>query len=265
MTAVATQVATEKLPTHLDLPETDGSMVTNFREHPQSMLLTGSILPILRRIHPDGHFAIGQDSLIYWKFTDPPLRGSKAPDWYYVSVVPPTPEGNYRRSFVMWQEKVPPHVILEFASDDGSEERDQTPEQGKFWVYENGIRAEFYGIFIVARGELEMYRLINGSYNRLEPNERGHYPISGLGVELGVVRYYYVNETAPWLRWFESDGRLLMTGDERAEIADARADEQARRADEQTRRADEQARLTEALAKRLRDLGVDPDSIAPRA
>ena len=64
-------------PDHTQLPETDGSIVENFQEHPQSILLTDSIFPVLSRVYPDGQFAIGQDSGIYWHLTEPPLDGCK--------------------------------------------------------------------------------------------------------------------------------------------------------------------------------------------
>ena len=78
------------LPGHLDLPSEDGTFVQNNREHPQSILLTDAILPLMRERHPDGRFLIGQDMGIYWRWTDPPLDGVKAPDWYYVPDVPAT-------------------------------------------------------------------------------------------------------------------------------------------------------------------------------
>ncbi len=54
-------------PDHTQLPETDGSIVVNFQEFPQSALLSNVITPVLKKIHPDGQYAIGQNSLIYWK------------------------------------------------------------------------------------------------------------------------------------------------------------------------------------------------------
>jgi hypothetical protein len=86
------------LPDHTQLPETDGTFVKNFQEHPQSVLLTDSIRPALELLHPDGQYAIGQDSGIYWRLTDPPERGAAAPDWFYVPHVPPLLEGKTRRS-----------------------------------------------------------------------------------------------------------------------------------------------------------------------
>ncbi|HBB32029.1 MAG TPA: hypothetical protein DDZ80_10905 [Cyanobacteria bacterium UBA8803] len=40
------------LPDHTQLPESDGTFVKNFQEHPQSILLTESIEPILQQLHP---------------------------------------------------------------------------------------------------------------------------------------------------------------------------------------------------------------------
>src|SRR4051794_8175823 len=135
------------LPDHTQLPDEDGTFVKNFDEHPQSMVLTDSILPVLRQRHPDGQFAIGQDCGIYWREADPPHRGAEAPDWFYVPNVPPDLDGHLRRSYVLWKELISPLVALEFASGDGSEERDRTPWTGKFWIYEQAIHVWFYAIF----------------------------------------------------------------------------------------------------------------------
>ena len=62
------------------LPESDGTFVKNFQEHPQSIILTDSIGPVLQRLHPDGRYCIGQYSGIYWRETDPPERGAEAPE-----------------------------------------------------------------------------------------------------------------------------------------------------------------------------------------
>ncbi len=80
-------------PDHTKLPESDGTFVKNFQEHPQSILLTDSIKPILQKRHPDGQYCIGQDTGIYWRITDPPEKGAEAPYWFYVGNVPPTLNG----------------------------------------------------------------------------------------------------------------------------------------------------------------------------
>jgi hypothetical protein len=123
---------------------------------------------------------------------------------------------------------------LEFASGDGAEERDRTPlsfssegevtKPGKFWVYERIMRIPYYGIYQINNGNLEVYHLVNGFYEPLAANQRGHYPIAPLGVELGLWDGSYQNQTQLWLRWWDEQGELLLIGDERAEQA-----EQARR------------------------------------
>jgi Uma2 family endonuclease len=214
------------LPDHTQLPDSDGTFVKNFQEHPQSILLTDSIKPILDRHHPEGDYAIGQDSGIYWRLTDPPEKGAECPDWFYVPNVPPALDGMLRRSYVLWQEFVAPLIVLEFVSGDGSEERDRTPllrsgrqetKPGKFWIYENVIRPAFYGIYEVRNASVEVYHLIEGVYRLVAANERGRYPIPALGVELGIWQGEYLNVDLPWLRWWDSEGNLLLTGEERAE------------------------------------------------
>ena len=249
-------------PDHTQLPESDGTFVKNFQEHPQSIILTDSLGPILQQLHPDGQYAIGQDCGIYWRETEPPEKGAEAPDWFYVPHVPPNLNGEIRRSYVLWREHLAPLIAIEFASGNGAEERDQTPlsypaageviRPGKFWVYERIIRIAYYAIYEIGRGNLELYSLAGATYQKLTPNERGHYPIPPLGVELGLWQGSYQNQTQLWLRWWDEEGNLLLTGSERAEVESARAEraEIALAAEAQARQEAEIALAAEAQAKR---------------
>jgi Uma2 family endonuclease len=249
------------LPDHTQLPESDGTFVKNFQEHPQSLLLTSSICPVLDVLHPDGRYAIGQDCGIYWRLTDPPERGAEAPDWFYVPNVPPLLNGDRRRSYVMWKEIIAPLIAIEFVSGDGSEERDATSpfagdetRAGKFWVYEQAIRVPFYAIYEVDKAAVEVYELVTNHYQKCVPNERGHYAIAPLGVELGIWEGEFMNQRLPWLRWWNSVGGLLPTGDERA-------DQERQRANQEMQRADSEMQRAERLAAKLRELGVDPEEV----
>lgn len=213
------------LPDHTQLPESDGTFVKNWQEHPQSILLTDSIKPILEVIHPDNQYCIGQDLGIYWRLTDQPEKGAEAPDWFYVPNVPPTLNAKIRRSYVLWKEYIAPLIVIEFVSGDGAEERDKTPPSqgndgkvGKFWVYEQAIRVPYYAIYEAAKAQVEVYHLVDINYQLMTPNERGHYPIVPLGVELGIWQGLYQNAELPWLRWWDAKGNLLLTGEERAEV-----------------------------------------------
>ncbi len=250
-------------PDHTQLPESDGTFVKNFQEHPQSIILTDSIGSVLQQRHPDGYYAIGQDCGIYWRETDPPEKGAEAPDWFYVPNVPPLLNGEIRRSYVLWREFMAPLIALEFASGDGSEERDATPlsitaegkttKPGKFWVYEQIVRIPYYAIYEIKSGNLEVYHLSDFAYQKLEPNQRGHYSISALNVELGLWEGSYQNQTQLWLRWWDSEGNLLLIGDERAEQERIRAEQERQRAEQAEQKV---AQLTE----RLRAMGIDPEA-----
>ncbi len=240
-------------PDHTQLPDSDGTFVKNFQEHPQSLILTDSLGSVLQRLHPDGQYCIGQDCGIYWRETDPPERGAEAPDWFYVPDVPPKLDGQMRRSYVLWREFITPTIVLEFASGNGNEERDTTPYEGKFWVYERILRTPYYGIYEVQNARLEVYHLVNGSYEPLAANDRGHYPIAPLQVELGLLQGTYQNQEMLWLRWWDLDGNLLLIGNERAVVEQERANQAEQRAAQAEQRAAQ-------LAERLRSMGIDPDA-----
>jgi Uma2 family endonuclease len=256
------------LPDHTQLPDSDGTFVKNFQEHPQSILLTTSIRPILEALHPDGQYAIGQDCGIYWRLTDPPERGAECPDWFYVPNVPPVLDGQMRRSYVIWKEIIAPMIAIEFVSGDGTEERDYTSpfssesaKAGKFWVYEQAIHIPFYAIYEVQRASVEVYELIANRYQRCQPNERGHYSIAPMGVELGIWEGQYGNAILPWLRWWDSEGNLLLSPEERLEQERERAEQERERAEQERERADQERDRREQLEAFLRSQGFDPNQL----
>jgi Uma2 family endonuclease len=278
------------LPDHKQLPESDGTFVKNFQEHPQSIVLTSSIAPVLEKLHPDGRYCIGQDSGIYWRMMEPPEKGDEAPDWFYVPNVSPLLDGEYRRSYVMWKEFVAPLIAIEFVSGSGKEERDATPpseteKAGKFWVYEQAIRIPFYAIFDAWKDSLELYHLIDGRYTKMQPNDRGHYAIAPMGVELGLE----FENGVSWLRWWDEAGNLLLTGDERAvqaekkqvqaeqkqvqaeaianeerlakQLAEEIAEQERQQKLQERQQKLQERQQKEKLANYLRSMGIDPDEI----
>jgi Uma2 family endonuclease len=235
------------LPTHLDLPDTDGLPVDNDFQAAQARLLTSALEPVLKKLHEEGDYFIGQDVGIYWKATRPPLNGCKSPDWYYVPGCPPTQAGEFRRSFVLWDEGVAPLIVMEFVSGDGTEEHDDTRGTGKFWVYRRGIRAYYYAIHDPVRETLELYQLDGSQYRRLAADDRGLYPIPHLNVALGHWHGRYGVHELTWVRFFNLDGTLLPSDHERIEAEKARADKAA-------------ADMAELLAK-LQAKGIDPNTL----
>ena len=80
-------------------------------------------------------------------------------------------------------------------------------------------------------------------------NELGHYIwLDTIGVGLTLWRgEFEENVTRVWLRWCDVDGNVILTGAERAKLADRRADSAEAKA--------------QRLADRLRELGLNPDEI----
>ncbi|MDD1430673.1 hypothetical protein MEO93_07325 [Dolichospermum sp. ST_sed3] len=98
-------------------------------------------------------------------------------------------------------------------------------------------------IYEVEKASVEVYHLVDGKYEKMLANARGHYPISPMGVELGIQQ----DTEIPWLRWWNQDGEMLLTGNERAEQAEAIIIEERQQ--------------KEKLAAYLKSLGINPDQI----
>jgi Uma2 family endonuclease len=246
--------------THLDLPETDGKPVENTYQLYQSALLLSVLTPILNRLHPDGNYFAGGDTGIYWRQTKEPLEGCRAPDWFYIANVPRLLDGEFRRSYVMWQEVISPLLVIEYVSGDGSEERDQTPNTGKFWVYERAIKAAYYVIWDPFRSQLEVFELIHGLYRPMMPSAEGRFRILEMDIELGIWNGIYHELPADWLRVWER-GRLVPTSEEQSDLERQRAENEKQRAENEKQRAENEKQRAEKFAARLRELGVDPDSV----
>src|SRR5260370_17154924 len=76
------------LPNHLQLPFRDDRPVENSQEHPQSELLSAPLMPVLRKLYPGDRCYIGRDVGVYFRYTDPPSNGCRAPACFLVPAVP---------------------------------------------------------------------------------------------------------------------------------------------------------------------------------
>ena len=68
-----------------------------------------------------------------------------------------------------------------------------------------------------------------------------------MGVELGIWQGQYGNTTAPWLRWWDARGNLLLTGEEKSQLLAPQLEQEQQKA--------------QRFAERLRQLGVNPDEV----
>ena len=111
------------------------------------------------------------------------------------------------------------------------------------------------------KAAVEMYHLEDNRYQRMSVNERGRYPIPQLRVELGIWQGEYDEMNLPWLRWWDSEGNLLLIGEERAQQESLRAERERLRAGEEHLRAEEEKQRADRLAEKLREMGINPDEV----
>lgn len=174
------------------------------------------------------------DLNLYYDVRHP--RWYKRPDWFAVLGVPRLyEETDLRLSYVLWQEGVSPAIVVELLSP-GTETEDlgqTTPEPDqpptKWEVYQEILRIPYYILFDRYRNQLRAFTLVSGEYQAC-PIEAARLWLPKLGIGVGVWQGEYRDITRPWLRWYDAEGLWLPTKAER-------------------------------FAERLRQLGVDPDTV----
>ncbi|MEM9162221.1 MAG: Uma2 family endonuclease [Cyanobacteria bacterium P01_F01_bin.4] len=155
------------------------------------------------------------------------------------------PQG--RLSYVFWEESnIPPVLTLEVVSKTYG--REYEAKQRKY--AEIGIL--YYLIYSVGyhprrqRYPFEMYKLVDGQYERLPEDHRVWMPEVGLAI--GRERDTHQGWTREWLYWYDQAGNRLLTPEEFAA--------QERQIAAQERQVAEQDRQrAERLAAKLRELG----------
>lgn len=177
----------------------------------------------------------------------------KRPDWYAVVGVPRFyEEKDLRLSYVMWQEGVSPFVVVELLSpvtekEDLGKTNSQPGEPPTKWqVYEQILRIPYYFVFSRYSNEMKAFHLQGANYQAWEP-EAGKWQIPQLGLSLGLWQGSYKGKERLWLRWYTLEGELIAIPEEEADEAKQEANQAKGRA--------------EALAAKLRELGIDPDEI----
>ena len=205
--------------------------------HLRQLMLLIQSLELLWKDRQD-FYAFGNLTIYY----SPNQRKSEyfsGPDFFVVLGVARKP----RKSWVVWEEEGKyPHVIIEILSDSTAE----TDRGLKKEIYQETFRTPNYFWFDPNSLELQGFRLIEGQYQAISPNDRGYLWSEQLGLYLGIFDRK--------LRYFTGDGQLVPTPQE-AELEQRQAKEQALLEKERERQAKEK------LAQKLRELGIDPDTI----
>jgi Uma2 family endonuclease len=176
---------------------------------------------------------------IYYNEEQLKKRDFCGPDFFVVLDTEKRP----RKSWVVWGEQGKyPNVIVEILSD-STANIDRTKKK---ILYQNTFRTPNYFWFDPESLELQGFRLIAGQYQAIPDNENGYLWSEQLELYLGIFERK--------LRYFTPTGELVLTA--------AEAELQEREAKEQAILEKEQAILEkERLAQKLRELGIDPETI----
>jgi Uma2 family endonuclease len=227
------------LPTADELPCSDDTPVDNELQELLPSLLK-SILQILWAERMDWFFGI--DMAIYSHPEQPPI----VPDGFLSLNVERFYDEELRPSYVLWEEKVPPILVIEIVSTTpGSEythKLDAYEEMGVFYyVIYNPKRRR--------KPKLEIHKLVDGRYELQEANPLWM-PEIGLGI--GSERVNYSGLVRDWLCWYDDNNQRYLTPGEQIALERQRISMERQRADNESQRADR-------LAAKLRALGIDPD------
>lgn len=180
----------------------------------------------------DDYFA-GGNMFIYFSSAQARNRDFRGPDFFLVLNV----DGNKeRQGWVVWEENGRyPDVIVELMSPSTA-----TTDVGeKKEIYERTFRTPDYYVYDPFNPEsLQGWHLdTHQQYQPLVPNEQGWLWCQRLGLWLGTWQGTLERETAVWLRFYDSQGNLVLLPEEA------------------------ERQRAERLAARLRELGEDPEDL----
>ncbi len=203
----------------------------------------------------------------------------KRPDWFLCLGVSRLYKGLVKRSsYVMWEEKIAPTIVIEFLSP-GTEAEDlgrftaktQRSKLGKppakFVVYEEILKIPNYIVFDEETQRLRFFRLVNERYQEqtIEPDNPRLW-IPELQIGLGLTDCSVRGFAGSWLRWCDAEGQFFPTPAERyqAETALAQAETEAAQAETEAAQAKAEAAQAKAEAAQAKADAAQAEVLSER-
>ncbi len=217
----------------------DDTPVDNIFSAKQQRLL---VEPLYSSWHPTRPFLADANVGIFRSVSIPPvvpdmflsLDVEVAEDWY----------AKEHRSYFLWQFGKPPEVVIEIVSNTRGEEAGRKLREYAL------MGVPYYVIFdpqqLIQPETLRVYELHVSKYVI-----KADWRLEIVGLQLTLWEGVFETKQARWLRWLDEEGKLVLTGAERAEQERLRAEQERTRAEQERLRA-------ERLAAQLRALGVEP-------
>lgn len=158
------------------------------------------------------------------------------------------------RCYYFWLYGKPPEVVIEIVSNQkGGELGNKLLDYARMGV-------SYYVVYdpdaYLSKQPLHVFARQGTHFLETEDRE-----LAGVGLELTLWWGAYDGLETNWLRWVDRSGVLLATGAEAKQTEQLRADQAQLRADQAQLQAEQERQRAEALAAKLRELGIDPQSI----
>lgn len=181
-------------------------------------------------------FYVSGNLTIYYSPNQRKSEHFRGPDFFVVLGT----ERKDRKSWVVWQEDGKyPNMIVEILSDTTA-----SVDKGlKKEIYQDTFRTPDYFWFDPYTLEFNGFHLVDGQYQELVPTSQGWLWSQQLGLYLGIHERR--------LRFFTSDGQLVLQAEE----------QERQRAEQERQRAERAEQENERLREQLQALGVEPESL----
>ncbi|MFQ5593432.1 MAG: Uma2 family endonuclease [Anaerolineae bacterium] len=245
------------------LPEDDGRPMETRRHHSQMDLLIRSLEHAWRDRQD---YCVGGNQFVYYSTAQaqavirevsaemgegeappPGTRAYRGPDFFVVRGI----DGSYlRQKWVTWMEGGRyPDLIIELLSPSTRAKDLQEKKQ----LYEQTFRtAEYFVWDPFDPRAFEGWRLVEGRYEPIEPDEQGRRWSQVLEMWVGPWQGTFDQDRAVWLRFYDVEGQLVLTGEEAAQ-AEAEAERKRAEAAQAEAAAErKRAEAAEAELARLR-------------
>jgi Uma2 family endonuclease len=277
----------KNLPTMYDLPSEfpeEPGLPDEFH-HIQPQLLRRTLS--LQGYSSQNRFT-GSNLNLYYNLNHPLWH--KRPDWFLSVNVPRVYQGergaDSRLSYVVWQERQSPTVIVELLSARTEKEdlgrfygdddyvpdlsqsfeqesfaiekaaMDRTTPPGKIDVYESHLKVPHYIVYSRYTQRLRYFKHNGSRYGEQQVQNSGpKIWLNDLEIGLGIWDGYFEGLPGPWLRWCDAAGDWLLTDTEKAQSEFERL--QVNKEQAQAKAEQAQAKVKK-LAEKLRALGIDP-------
>jgi Uma2 family endonuclease len=199
----------KSLPGQNELPYDDGEpMETEFHDA-QAALLKDSLIDAW---HERRDFCVAGNMFVYFSEHQVKSNDFRGPDVFVVLDV----ERKVRKSWVAWEEggKLP-DVVVELTSATTA----HLDHGDKMRIYSQIWRTPAYFIFDPETEKLDGFALdaARRTYVALAPGPNGDFPVTPLGLSIGLRPTRYRDHDRLFVRWIDAEGRALPTAQERAE------------------------------------------------